>query len=263
MKRLHSMNRYYIIGTVPFVLAMTVFTVMLAGNPLLKVLATAAGSGIALAIVRKFCWLPKPEKSYGEMAPYELKLPVSLNVRAYLCPVMDQYGFLKRKVELISPLIRRPGEDFKLALSPGFVNRQGVELVRIAVMRELIRYRQGIQVKTSLGLITPALALASLAEAYFALEWNHMYPLSAGFGNFFGPILIAGAAVSLLLVWNRNVSRMDYRVDDELKQYFSKEEVAAYIKKWDELMLPDEPGLINEKSRQLELFYIGQRIRRL
>lgn len=263
MKRLHSMNCFYVIGTVPFILAMTGFTAMLVGQPLLRALIAAGGLGITLAVVRKFWWLPKPEKEYGEMEPFDLKLPVKFPVRAYLCPAMDRYGFLKRKVELISPLIRRRGEDFKVALSPGFVRQQGEALVRIAVMRELIRYRQGVQVKTSLGLITPALALASLIEAYFALGWNRKYPVAAGYGNFFGPVLIAVAAVCLLLAWNRSVSRMDFRVDDELKEYFPKEEVAAFIRKWDELMLPDEPELINEKSRELELFYIRQRVERL
>lgn len=257
------MNWYYIMGTVPFVLAMTIFSAMLVEKPLLKGSIVVAGIGITVGIVKKFWWLPKPEKDYGEMEPYALELPVDLNVRVYLCPAMDRYGFLKRNVELISPLVRQSGEDFKLALSPEFVKRQGDALMRIAAMREIIRYRQGVQVKTSLGLMTPVLALTSVVEAYFAMGWNRMYPVAAGYGTFFGPILIAAAVVCLLLGWNRNVSRMDYKVDDELKTYFSKEAVADYIKKWDALMLPDEPELINEKSRQLELFYIRQRIERL
>ncbi len=263
MKRLYSMNWYYIVGTVPFVLAMTVFTVMLVGHPVLKVLGAAAGAGITLGLIRKFLWLPKPEREYGEMEPCELPLPVPLNVRTYLSPVMDRYGFLKRKIEFISPLVMRKGEAFKIAISPELVKQQETSLVNIAVMREIIRYRKGVQVKTTLGLLTPALAAVSLAEAYFALGWNERYPVMSGYGNFFGPILLAAAAVCLMLVWNRTVSEMDYRVDAELKKYFPKEAVADYIEKWDKLMLPDEPELINEKSRELELFYIRRRIERL
>lgn len=261
--RLHSRNWHYLIGTVPFVWAITAFSCMLAEHGFFKTLVAAAGIGMSLGLVKKFWWLPKPEKTYGEMEAYDLPLPVDLNIRTYLCPAMDRYDFLKRNVELISPLWRRGGEDFKIALSPAFVRKQGDRLMQIAVMREVIRYRQGVQIKTSLGLLTPALAILSLAEAYFALGWNRIYPVLAGYGNFFGPVLAAVVAVGLVLGWNRMVSRMDYRVDDELKRYFPKEEVAAFIKKWDELMLPDEPELINEKSRQLELFYIRQRIERL
>lgn len=261
--RLHSRNWCYLIGTVPFVWAITFFSCMLTEQKILKVLIAAAGVGVSLGLIKKFWWLPKPEKTYGELEAYDLPFPIALNIRTYLCPNMDQYSFLKRNVELISPLWRRGDEDFKIALSPEFVRKQGDRLMQIAVMREIIRYRQGAQVKTSLGLLTPVLTLVSLAEAYFALGWNRIYPVMAGYGNFFGPVLIAIVAVGLVLGWNRMVSQIDYRVDDELKQYFSKEEIAAFIKKWDELMLPDEPELINEKSRQLELFYIRQRIERL
>ena len=59
------------------------------------------------------------------------------------------------------------------------------------------------------------------------------------------------------------MSRIDYQVDDELKHYYSKTDIAAYIKRWDELLLPKEPELVNEKSRQLELYYRDQRIERL
>ena len=105
--------------------------------------------------------------------------------------------------------------------------------------------------------------LVSLVEGYFALGWSRRFPIAPGYLNFFGPLAVALVSIAFLLIWNKNMSRIDYRVDDELKQYFPKEEITAYIKRWDELLQPKEPELVNEKSRQLEEYYMNQRIERL
>ena len=263
MKKLRSINWYYLAGTLPFVLAITVMTAMLADKGWMKILIAAAGAGAMIWVIRKFRYLPRREKEYGKMKPCSLTLPVTVNADIFLCPNMDRYEFLKREVEIISPLWKRPRENFKIAVSPKLYENEGSRFTQIAVMREIIRYRQASQVKASLGLITPVLFLVSLVEGYFALGWSRRFPIAPGYLNFFGPLAVALVSIAFLLIWNKNMSRIDYRVDDELKQYFPKEEITAYIKRWDELLQPKEPELVNEKSRQLEEYYMNQRIERL
>ena len=263
MKKLRSINWYYLVGTLPFVASITCMTVMLVNRGWLKIAAGAAGAGLLLWIIRKFRYLPRREADYGDMKVCSLALPVDINADIYLCPVMDRYEFLKRNVEILSPLFKRPQENFKIAVSPRLYEQEGEKFTQIAVMREIIRYRQASQVKASLGLVTPALLLVSLVEGYYAFGWNRIYPIAPGFLNFFGPLAAALTSIAFLLVWNKNMSRIDYQVDDELKHYYSKTDIAAYIKRWDELLLPKEPELVNEKSRQLELYYRDQRIERL
>ena len=75
-------------------------------------------------------------------------------------------------------------------------------------------------------------------------------------------MLIALLVICFLLVWNGQVSRLDYQSDKALRQYFSREEIVEYIEKWDRLFAA-EPEEGNAKSRQLEEFYVQQRIARL
>lgn len=263
MKKLRSINWYYLLGTLPFIVGITGMTAMLADRRWQKLLVCAAGAGIMVWLVRKFFYLPRERKEYEHLEICGLKLPVKVNADICLCPGMDRYEFLKRHVEIISPLFHRPGARFKIAVSPEFLEQEGEEAVRIALMREIIRHGQAAQVKASLGLVVPVLASVSLAEAYYAFGLSRQYPVPPGFVSFFGPLLIAAASIGYLLFWNWQMSRMDYRADDELKRYFSKEEIAAYIKRLDERMLPKEAEFVNQKSRQLELYYRNQRIERL
>lgn len=262
MKKLHSINWYYLAGTIPFCLGLTGMSLKLADAVWQKGLILAAGCAVIFWIVRKFWYLPRPEREYGELKAYELGLPEAFNVRTYLCQELDRYDFLQRGIEILSPLFRRPGEDFKIVISPKLLCEQGEDLVRIAVMREILRYRRAVQARISLGLVTPALAFACLVEGYFVWEWKEQLKFLAGYTNFFGPVLIALFVICFLLVWNGQVSRLDYQSDKALKQYFSREEIAEYIEKWDQLFAGGSQEE-NAKSRQLEQFYVRQRIARL
>ena len=59
MKKLRSINWYYLVGTLPFVAAITCMTVMLVHRGWLKIAAGAAGAGLLLWIIRKFRYLPR------------------------------------------------------------------------------------------------------------------------------------------------------------------------------------------------------------
>lgn len=262
MKKLHTINWYYLAGTIPFCLGLTGMSLKLADEMWQKALILAAGCAVILWIVRKFWYLPRPEREYGELEAYDLDLPEPFNVRTYLCPELDHYDFLQRSIEILSPLFRRQGEDFKLVISPKLLREQGDGLVRIAAMREILRFRRAVQARISLGLVTPALAFACLAEGYFVWEWKEQWEFLAGYSSFFGPVLIALLVICFLLVWNGQVSRLDYQSDKALRQYFSREEIVEYIEKWDRLFAA-EPEEGNAKSRQLEEFYVQQRIARL
>lgn len=263
MKKLRNINWYYLMGTLPFVLAITFMSAILLQAVWQKAAAAVIGIWIMILVFRKFQYLPRPIKDYGDMEPYDLRLPDDFHVTTFLCSQMDQYDFIKRNVEIISPLVRRRNAALKIALSPRFIKGEGDEFMRIAVLREIIRYKQGAQVKVLLGFVTPILLMVTLLEAYLVFGFTHRYPIGEGVVNFLGPILIAAVSICLALVWNQYVSSVDYQVDHELKDYASKDDIAAYIQRWDELLLPDEPELINEKSRQLEQYYIKKRLERL
>lgn len=262
MKKLHTINWYYLAGTIPFFLGLTGMSLKLAGMVWQRVLILVAGCAAVFWIVKKFWYLPRPEREYGELEAYGLKLPERFNVKTYLCPELDRYDFLQRSIEILSPLFGRPGEDFKIVISPKLLQEQGESLVQIAVMREILRYRRAAQARASLGLATPALAAACLAEGYFVWGWKAKLGFLAGYASFFGPVLIALAVICYLLVWNGQVSRLDYQLDKALRQYYSREEIVEYIEKWDKIFA-GEPREEKAKSRQLEEFYIRQRIARL
>lgn len=263
MKKLRSNNWYYLLGTVPFTAGISVMTVMLVGRGWQKALVGAVSAGIIVWLICKFFHLPRARKAYGELEICELTLPVPVNAEIYLCPEMDRYEFLKRYVEIISPLFHRPGAKFKIAVSPEFLKQEGDETVRIALMREVIRYVQAAQARAFLGLVVPVLTVVSLVEFYYVFGISQQYPIPPGYLSFFGPLLIAAATICFLLFWNKQMSQMDYQTDDELKRYFSRDEITAYIKRMDERLLPKEAELVHEKSRQLELYYRNKRIERL
>ena len=263
MKRLPRINLYYLIGTVPFCIGITYLTVSLMDVSWQKISIILMGVAVIAWLLKKFWYLPRPEREYGQMEPYDLELPGDFYVQTYMCPRMDKYGFLKRNIEIISPLLKNRKERFKIALSPEFLKKAGKDIMRIAVTREIIRCRQLVQVKSSLGLITPILWSVCLAEGYFVFEWNIFLQGKQGLVSFFAPVLIAVLTIGFLLFWNSRISKMDFKVDDELKKYFSKKDIEAYILKWDQMLQPDESELVNEKSRELEKFYLKQRIDKL
>lgn len=263
VKRLPHINLYYLIGTVPFCFGIMYLTIFLLHSSWQKIVVFIIGVAIIAGLVKKFLYIPRPESDYGEMEAYDLELPDNFGVQTYLCPKMDKYDFLKRNIEIISPLVRNRNNPFKIALSPLFLEKSGRDIMRIAVTREIIQYRKLIQVKSYLGLISPILGIICLVEAGFAFGWNRFLQGKQGLVYFFGPFLIAVFVIVFLLLWNSRISKMDFKVDHELTKYFSKKDIENYILKWDQLIQPDEPELVNEKSRELEKFYLQQRIKKL
>ena len=67
MKKLHTINWYYLAGTIPFCLGLTGMSLKLADEMWQKALILAAGCAVILWIVRKFWYLPRPEREYGEL----------------------------------------------------------------------------------------------------------------------------------------------------------------------------------------------------
>ncbi len=262
-KRLHAINVYYLLGTVPLCLAVMVLTFCLVPRFWQKGLVIVAGSIIVFELFKKFWHLPRPRREYEELVPCELKLPEDYNVKIYTCPTMDRYDFLKRKVELLSPLHHKRGEDFKIAISPKFLAERGERFVGIAVMREIIRYQKAVQLKVFLGLVTPALLVICAVESWHVFDLGQRIPIAPGLLHFFGPLAVAASVVGFLLAWNKWVSGMDYKTDQTLKKYYPAKEIADYIVEWDRMMASDKPETGNEKSRQMEQFYVQQRVERL
>ena len=263
MKKIRSNNWCYLMGILPFIVIMLVIAETRISVVWEQVAVAVLVTIIVISLIRKFLYLPYSLDKYGECKEIKLDLPVDWDVKIYSCEEMDRYPFLKRYVEIFSPLIRGKDKEIKVMVSPFFLKKQKSRFVEICVTREIVKYCRKVQIKTTLGVVIPILAWLTFLEAFFLLGWKDMFVKYSGITNFFGPILTAAIIIITLFLWNASISKMDYKLDAELKKYYHKTEIADYIRKWDELLLPDEKELIKQEKREIELHYIKERIDRL
>lgn len=263
MKKIKSNNWCYLAGIIPFIVIMLVIAEMKINNVWVRIALVVLAVIIVVSLIRKFLYLPYSLDKYKEYKEIELDLPDNWDVKIYSCQEMDRYPFLKRYVEIFSPLFASKDRKIRIFVSPSFLKKQKSRFVEICVTREIVKYCSKVQIKTTLGLVMPILAWVTFLEAFFLLGWKETFDKYSGVTNFFGPILTAAIIISTLFLWNMSVSKMDYKLDAELKKYFQKTEIADYIQKWDELSLPDEKELIKQEKREIEMHYIQKRIDKL
>lgn len=153
--KLKRTNWYYMAGLLPGTMLNICLGMYLARNILwLKTVILLSGAVVCAGIVKKFCAVPHSEKSYGQMKPFGMKLPVSYEVDLYLCEEMSRYEFLNRMVEVISP-VRMKEQRTKIAVNPVILEKYGEGFMRIAVLREIRRFEMGTAWKTLVFLAAP------------------------------------------------------------------------------------------------------------
>ena len=93
--KLKRTNWYYMAGLLPGTMLNICLGMYLARNILwLKTVILLSGAVVCAGIVKKFCAVPHSEKSYGQMKPFGMKLPVSYEVDLYLCAEISRYEFI-------------------------------------------------------------------------------------------------------------------------------------------------------------------------
>ncbi len=255
MIRLKSGNVWYLVALAPLWAAVCILGGLLANSLWLRAVIAAAGLGALAWLCRKVLCLPRPAASYTGLEPLGLALPVQCNVRLCLCGEMARYEFLHRTVELVTPLRQKAGEPFLLAVNPELLRQEGEGYVRIAAMREIERCRRQEQLKTVLGLLTPLLGLALLAELA-ALARRAGAAAPTGVWALLEPTLLAAAAVLALYGWNQGVSRQDLRLDAALKEWFTVPELVQYIRRSEAMLQEGE----KEERRAVQQHFVQQRI---
>ena len=188
--KLKRTNWYYMAGLLPGTMLNICLGMYLARNILwLKTVILLSGAVVCAGIVKKFCAVPHSEKSYGQMKPFGMKLPVSYEVDLYLCEEMSRYEFLNRMVEVISP-VRMKEQRTKIAVNPVILEKYGEGFMRIAVLREIRRFEMGTAWKTLVFLAAPLELFLAAVLAIFAFQTE----IAAYMGYF-------AVNVALPLVW--------------------------------------------------------------
>ena len=257
--KLKRTNWYYMAGLLPGTMLNICLGMYLARNILwLKTVILLSGAVVCAGIVKKFCAVPHSEKSYGQMKPFGMKLPVSYEVDLYLCEEMSRYEFLNRMVEVISP-VRMKEQRTKIAVNPVILEKYGEGFMRIAVLREIRRFEMGTAWKTLVFLAAPLELFLAAVLAIFAFQTE----IAAYMGYFAVNVALPFGMVVFLAVvlfcWNRYISKSDIALDSYLLKYFSVKEVEAYIQKVEEMEQKQE----TENSRKFSQHYAQERIEKL
>lgn len=257
--KLKRTNWYYMAGLLPGTMFNICLGMYLVQNILwLKTVILLSGAVVCAGIVKKFCAVPHSEKSYGQMKPFGMELPVSYEVDLYLCEEMSRYEFLNRMVEVISP-VRMKKQRTKIAVNPAILEKYGEGFMKIAVLREIRRFEMGIAWKSLLFLAVPLELFLAAVLAIFAFQTE----IAAYMGYFAVNVTLPFGMVVFLAVvlfcWNRYISQSDIALDRYLLKYFSVKEVEAYIQKVEEMEQKQE----TENSRKFSQHYAQERIEKL
>lgn len=258
--RLKRNNIYYIIGIVPLSLVVTVFALILSYEKVwLFYTLLILASLILYSVVRKFNCLPRPLREYKDLRPIKLNLPVQYDVQYVVSKDLDQYAFLGRVVEIISPLYMKKGEKIRVVISEEKRKTYGDAFIKMAVCRELEKYRSKSAVKILLSLITPVLAVAAVTLAFFVFKIDVLQYFNYFVAYFLFPFLATALLLSYLFFWNKYVTKEEVRLDTFLISHFSKEDVEKYIKTVEVI----EGGDTTRKHQDFEKYYTAQRIKKL
>ena len=155
----------------------------------------------------------------------------------------------------MSPLLFKKDSPVKIAVNPSLLSEKN-NFAQIAVVRELEKYRTRTAVKSVLGLVVPLLALGCVVEAIFL--WKADWLSSSLTGMLF-PTVCAAAVVGVLALWNRQVSRQDFVLDQCLLPYFDVDDVIYYVNRSEELLAADDKKPRTEVQRH----YARERVKRL
>ena len=259
MINLKSTNIYYIIGIIPLISLAFIMGILLSPHCWLKVLLAAVWFCCTFYSVRKFLFLPRPKSEYSDLEPLELRLSIPYNVRLYTSKRMAEYSFLNRHIEVISPLHFKSASPLRIAVNPKLFEQEGEDYTRVAIVREIEKYRNKSQIKNVLGLTTPLLSLIVLVEMYFLFAAHLSKLVNSGALIFFAPSIGVLIILGTLFLWNKSISKQDFITDRRLLSFFSHDEIAQYIRRSEELLCGEE----KVQPRTVQNHYAEERIKHL
>lgn len=262
MKELKNINSVYLIFILPLIFLVIWLTFNLSNSLYYKIFVAFLGILIIIKLILKFIFLPRPYKTYGKIKSAKVNLPEEYNISIFSCPFLDKYSFLNRKVEILSPLFRK-NKYLKIVVSPQLLEKESKKFTEMCIHYEILRYKYCVEAKNYLGLFCPVLLLVAFIESYFVFNLNVVYQEYNALIKFLGPFLIMLAVVLIMIVWNKRVQLLDYKIDKELKKYYTIEEILYYIKHYNEIT--NETILQSGESKQEKLnqYYMECRIKNL
>lgn len=209
-------------------------------------------------LISKTLALPHPVRAYGELKPLALTLPKDYGVELYTCEAMAKYDFILRVAELLSP-VKFSGKPPKIAVNPSLIKEKGESFMQVAVVREIIRSRGAYQVRSVLRLALPLLLAAVCVLAVFAYDIPVSEYMNPFIFQFALPFLCTALFAGHLFLWNRSLSKQDFKLDAYLLTVFTEDEVRSYIKVMDELERKGE----KQKSAAFSDHYLKERLEKL
>jgi len=257
--QLKSTNNLYILGTVPLICISMIGAILLSETSWLELLFALIGIVLIVFIVRKSLFLPRKKEVYSDLQPFNLELPTPYNVQLYTSDNMMKYDFLNRWVEIISPLKFQSDMPVMIAINPKILSDETESFTKIAITREIENYKNKSQIKTILGLAVPVLLVIVLTEMYFLFDLDIFGWINPNVFTFFAPFVCVLLFVFVVITWNTNVSKQDYKVDKQLLKYFDKTHIIQYIQRNEELAFHGQKA----NRRAVQNHYVDERVLRL
>jgi len=257
--RWKSSNFYYLAGIGLPLLAISALSIKIAWPTIwISIIILAVSAYLFKVLIGKIIFLPRPEREYRELRPLSLDLPEDYGVELFTCPALSKYDFVLRVVEILSPFAFR-GCSPKVVVNPMLLEKKGEMFMKIAITREIERYRKKYQVNTILHLAVPILVLTVIVLSVFAFDIQISNYLSPFILQLVFPFLFTILFVGHLFLWNKCLSQKDYQLDSFLASIFPVEDVRNYILNMEELERRNE----KEKHSTINDHYTSMRLKKL
>ncbi len=256
---LKSYNWLYLAVSLPLIALDAIALIALSGGRIwLVAIICAALVYLYVTLVRKFSQMPHRLEEYGELVPYAPDLPFAVNAEFYLSEEMARHDFMGRTVEIVSSL-RQGNAPLKVMVNPEMKRKFGPGFTSIAISREVLKNKQAVNIKNYAAFVAIITMAIAVIAGYFLFRTQLAAHLSQFVLSFVLPVGIPFSAVLLLFLWNKGISRKDYRLDQELLRYFRLGEVEDFIVKMDGF----EGKGDSDKARSFNDYFSKERIRKL
>lgn len=258
--RLKSVNKYYILGIVP--LLIIVFTLSLKlfyNNKWLFYSLLMFAVLLFYQLIKKFVFMPRPLKEYGDLKKINFNLPIDYNVELYSSQRMDKYFLETKIVEVFSPLYLKRDENIKVIVNEKLLENREKSFIIIAICRELEKYRRKIQAKVILALLIPVLASLVVLLVGILTKVSLLDYFSPVIVHFLLPFLAVIALLIYLFLWNQYISKQEIKLDLFLTSYFDINDVESYISQVEEM----EGRVESDKYKEFNNYYVEKRIKKL
>ncbi|WP_058485690.1 hypothetical protein [Defluviitalea phaphyphila] len=258
--KLKSNNKYYILGIIPLTIIVLILSLILSyGKVWIFYPILFIGTLVIYQLFKKFIYLPRPLKEYTDLKPINLELPIKYDVEYFSSKDLDKYSFLVRNIEILSPLYMKSGEKLKVVISENLLKSKSKKFIKIAVCREIEKYRRKSLVKIVLSFVMPALILAIVILGGLVLKIELLDYFNPMVAYFILPFLVVSCSLIYLFFWNKYISYEETKLDLFLTSYFNVNDVEKYINEIEKLEGREE----KTKYKEFNNYYANQRIKRL